>query len=432
MKIIKKCLYILDVSNELYNKPLHHSVYKIYNIRNMNRELILSLFILLSNISFSQNNTPKVDKIWSENIHQFTTSIHSLESQDFSNLQFLKPLLKDKPYVFIGESSHEVNEYFLLRNRLVQYLYQELGYKVVAIEGYKLVCMESDKAKNELSLDSLYNYCYPYRQDMIMPKGARLFLEFFKNSDIQYNGFDIDLELPNRFQQLVKKQFPLVPDSILSLDSALVSNYNKRKGLEFKAWDDILNDSIIFPLNSKRDKEIYQAILHRRNWFYRMPVNSPHSRDSIMGKNINDIITRFYPGEKIIFLAHNWHISKFNPEHEVMGEYIYDSLRSKTYVLGLYAYQGKTGVRDGGPVALVKQKKNSLGAILNSAGHEIVFTDFSQQTEKPENSWMFNEIPSVSYSFQRHKIIPAKRYDGIIQIRNVTSTKLKHLQYDKD
>ncbi len=397
----------------------------------MNKKIVLFLLILLSSISYSQNNNPKVDKVWTENIHQFTTPILSLKSQDYSDLQFLKALLEGKPYVFIGESSHEVNEYFLLRNRLVQYLYQELGYKVVAIEGYKLVCMEANNMRNEVSLDSLYNYCFPYRSDMIMPEGARLFLNFFKNSDIQYNGFDIDLEFPNRFQQLVKKHFPLVPDSILSLDSALIMSFNKGKGLEFKAWDDILNDSIIFPLNSKRDQEVYQAILHRRNWLYKMAVNNPHNRDSIMGRNMNDIITRFYPDEKIIFLAHNWHISKFNLDHEVMGEYIHDSLRSKTYVLGLYAYQGKTGVRDSGPVELVKQKKNSLGAILNTAGHEIVFTDFSQQTEKPENSWMFKEIQSVSWAFQRHKIIPAKRYDGIIQIKNITATKLKYLQYEK-
>ncbi|NPD47539.1 erythromycin esterase family protein [Lentimicrobium sp. S6] len=397
----------------------------------MNKKIILSLFILLSSTSYSQKNKPKVDKIWTENIHQFTTPILSLKSQDYSDLDFLEPLLKGKPYVFIGESSHEVNEYYLLRNRLVQYLYQELGYKVVAIEAYKLVCMEANNVRNEVSLDSLYNYCFPLKKDMTMPEGARLFLDFFKNSDIQYNGFDIDLEFPNRFQQLVKKQFPLVLDSILSLDSALTLNFNKRKGLEFKAWDDILNDSIIFPLNSKRDKEVYQAILHRRNWLYKMQVNSPHTRDSIMGRNMNDILTRFYPDEKVVFLAHNGHISKYDPKREVMGEYIHDSLRSKTYVLGLYAYQGKTGVRDNGPVELVKQKKNSLGAILNSADHEIVFTDFSQQTEKPENSWMFEQIQSVSWAFQRQKIIPSKRYDGIIQIRNITATKLKHLQYEK-
>lgn len=394
------------------------------------KKTLFFLLIILSSITYSQNKNTKVDKLWSENIARFTHPINSLSSQDYSDLEFLKPLLENKLYVFIGESSHEVNEYFLLRNRLIQYLNQELGYKIIAIEGYKLVCMEADNVKSELSLDSLYSYCFPYRKNIIMPEGARIFLEFFKNADIQYNGFDIDMEFPYRFQSLVKKHFPLVPDSILKLDSALTLNYKKAKGLEFKAWDTILDDSLIFPQNTIEEKEAYQAMLHRRNWLYKMPVNNPHNRDSIMGRNIVDLITKYYPNEKIIFWAHNWHISKHNPDYKVMGEYIPDSIREKSYVLALYAYQGTTGVRESGEVELVKQKKNSLGAILNSSGYEIVFSDFSQQTKKPENSWMFEKIPTVSWASQRHKIIPSKRYDGIIQIKNVTATRRKDLNYE--
>lgn len=396
----------------------------------MKKQILFIPILLSSFFIYAQKSNPKVNSIWKDHIDQFTQEIESLDSDDYSDLEFLKPILEDKQYVFLGESSHEVVEYYELKNRLVQFLYKEMGYTMMAIEGYKLVCMETNQIKNEISIDSLYTHCFPYQRNHLKTKGVDSILSFIQNSEIKYNGFDIDLEFPYRFLKIVKKIFPLIPDSTLSLDSELTLNYKKAKGLEFKAWDTILNDSLIFPQNTIEQKEAYQAILHRRNWLYKMPVNNPHNRDSIMGRNILDLITKYYPNEKIIFWAHNWHISKYNPDYEVMGEYIPDSIREKSYVLGLYAFQGTTGVRKSGEVELVKHKKNSLGAILNSAGYDIVFADFSQQTHKPENSWMFEKIPTVSWAFQRHKIIPSKRYDGIIQIKNITATRRKDLNYE--
>jgi len=69
---------------------------------------------------------------------------------------------------------------------------------------------------------------------------------------------------------------------------------------------------------------------------------------------------------------------------------------------------------------------------LNSTGYEIFFSDFSQQTHKPENSWMFEKIHTVSWAFQRPKIVPSKRYDGVIQIKNITATRRKDLNYEDE
>lgn len=53
----------------------------------------------------------------------------------FQDLEMLKPLLQDKRFVFLGESSHGVAEFNLAKTRLIQFLHQELGYNVLAFES---------------------------------------------------------------------------------------------------------------------------------------------------------------------------------------------------------------------------------------------------------------------------------------------------------
>lgn len=389
----------------------------------MRKSLLLIVLILSFQYAVkSQETNPFVKNIWKDNIHRYVHQIDGYSTGSYSDLEFLKPLLKDKQYVFLGESSHEVEEYYQIKNRLVQFLYQEMGYRVLAIEGYKLICLEANEIKNSISVDSLFTYCFPYRHNIYPPEGALSLVKYFKNNDLHITGIDIDLERPIRFQQILRKQFPKISDSLLYQDSLIISSYNKTKGLAFTAWDPIINDTSIFNLHDIKNQEIHDAIINRANWLYQMPNNTFEKRDSVMARNIIRMIEDFYPNEKIIFWAHNGHISKYNPELSVMNELLPDTIIDKSYILGIYGYQGSTGVRDSGPVKLVKNKKNSLGAILNSANYEIIFCDFSKQIKCNKNSWMFEKVKAISWAVQRPTIIPIKHYDGVIQIKNISAT----------
>ena len=58
------------------------------------------------------------------------TPVHEdIESNSFTDLDMLKPLLQDKRIVFLGESSHGVAEFNLAKTRLIQFLHKEMGYK---------------------------------------------------------------------------------------------------------------------------------------------------------------------------------------------------------------------------------------------------------------------------------------------------------------
>ncbi len=390
------------------------------------KKTILALFLfLICNSGISQMQSCKVKDVWKNEIYNYVYQINDSSLDNFTDLEFLTELLADKKYIFLGESSHEVAEYYQIKNRLIQFLNRKLGYKVLALESYKLICLESNEIKNKISVDSLFTYCFPYRDDIFTPVGAKSLMDFFKDNDLQITGVDIDLERPIRFQQILRKHFPNIPETVLLQDSLITTSYSKKRGLLFNSWDTILIDSSIFNFNDTRVQEINEALINKVNWLYKEKRNSHNKRDSVMARNIVRLITDFYPDEKIIFWAHNEHISKKNPFMTSMNELLPDSIMSKSYVLGLYGFQGETGVRDSGPVQLVKNKRNSLGSIMNCAGYEIAFCDFSKQIKTESNSWMFEKIQTISWAFQRPKIVPIEYYDGIIQIKNISSTKLK-------
>lgn len=65
----------------------------------------------------------------------YAHEIKSLTSEDYSDLSFPKPLLKDKTVVSLGENFHRVGEYASMKTRLVKYLHEELGFEVIAFES---------------------------------------------------------------------------------------------------------------------------------------------------------------------------------------------------------------------------------------------------------------------------------------------------------
>ena len=65
--------------------------------------------------------------------------IHEIESLDlnssFNDLAELQNIVNDADIVCLGESRHDIHEQFQLKNRLVRYLVEEMGFTTFALEG---------------------------------------------------------------------------------------------------------------------------------------------------------------------------------------------------------------------------------------------------------------------------------------------------------
>lgn len=70
----------------------------------------------------------------------------SPEDRDFSDLQPLRAILKDKQVVLLGEQSHGDGAVFLAKTRLIQFLHEEMGFDVLAFESGLFDCRKAWEA----------------------------------------------------------------------------------------------------------------------------------------------------------------------------------------------------------------------------------------------------------------------------------------------
>ena len=96
-------------------------------------------------------NAANVDTLYANWIEENYIPIRSLTSSDFSDLQFLKPILKDRKLVQLGESGHGVSEFDMVKVRLIKFLHQEMGFDVIAFESSLFECFYANENAPDLS-----------------------------------------------------------------------------------------------------------------------------------------------------------------------------------------------------------------------------------------------------------------------------------------
>ena len=67
------------------------------------------------------------------------------------NFYLLDSLLFNKRIIFLGENTHGASEYYDVKNDLIDYLYNKLGFKVVAWESNMLDCFVVNESKESLT-----------------------------------------------------------------------------------------------------------------------------------------------------------------------------------------------------------------------------------------------------------------------------------------
>ncbi|MCJ7992739.1 erythromycin esterase family protein [Priestia sp. OVS21] len=78
-----------------------------------------------------------------------------VELENYSELNFLKPLLSEKKLVLLGENGHGVKEHTQIKSKLIKYLYQELGFKVLAFESSLGDCSFSSQQQMNMNAEQL-------------------------------------------------------------------------------------------------------------------------------------------------------------------------------------------------------------------------------------------------------------------------------------
>lgn len=383
-------------------------------------------------------------------------------ADDFQDLEMLKPLLQDKRFVFLGESSHGVAEFNLAKTRLIQFLHQEMGFNVLAFEsGLAPTSLAygnvGERTAEQMMKDSIFGVWWSKE---IVP-----LFEYIKSSHntaqpLTLTGFDMQLQFPlldgewlmdkvlaKRLAEAEQK----LSDYSLGTDAAA---YRKEKNRLIRVYEDVLKAlktesgqahmKALYPDHPKLPLLLERALNDRiqvaeeyvelsieataamAKGDYMPFLKSMEWRDQKMHDNLLWLATEAYPTKKFIVWGHNDHIRKAQTEVmgspypvKLMGEMFSDEIRKYSYVLGLYPASGQTADNTGAIHDVLPPEPGSVESILSSSGAPYTFMDFRYRSRESGNSWMFEPRFAYSWGMIPESLIVREQYDGILLIDDV-------------
>ncbi len=371
-------------------------------------------------------------------------AINSLTSDDFSDLQFLKPLVANKQVVLLGESSHGIGEYYALKSRLVKFLYRECGFEVLAMESglgdihFELQNLDKLSAV-ELRNGTVYNN---FQCKEILPLFELIKSSHSNPKPLQFVGIDsqnfgtslvkikaiVRKYLPNNKDSLVQAigKYYRIPGMLWTEDKTplfqLADSIEKAAIKIHKILIDNKNDILTSFNYSNTDFNILLRVMenHRDAMKLDWNTDNPSSkRDSLMAENLFWLMRNLIPNKKIILWAHNGHIDKKpsigNP-YKWLGNYVKEYFMDASYHIGLFAQKGETyewWTKTSKPF-----DNSGLGQVENHFSFSKI--SFNQ---------LQNGLQSCPKSHERMKgfelenggnldFVPILRFDGLITIQN--------------
>lgn len=383
----------------------------------------------------------------------------SNNANEFENFEFLDSSILDKKYVFIGESSHGAKEFFQFRTELAQYLIKNKNFEVVAIESPFMASYFYDHHPNT-RIDSLTHmeHVLPY---IFCNQTFNNFINSIDSLSVSLVGFDnqlgTDYQAENVtafvFDKLVKIDSTLAKEyqeisplfsknnvvrfskkekwfnyPCISIDDSLtclywLKKYNKfidRLTFDYSKLLSICNNDSLMALATLRAVQTVQTDLYTSIY-----DNQLYIRDSMMAENIKYYIHNRYPNKKIVFLAHNAHISKkyqevdgnFHGDHRTMMSFLNDSIVNNSLILGLYGIKGESNNNRRQPIEMsCSEQDSTLEYYLKDVVRNRAFVDVRKYPfEAPVNLCHWGKWPEL--------INPKTQYDYLIFIKNLTRSE---------
>lgn len=432
--------------------------------------IILTVILMFALVSCGTDKTAKLIK---ENVNE----IKSLEpGGDFSDLEFLKEEVKDKKLVGLGEATHGTREFFTIKHRLVQYLVEEMGYRVFIMEIDAGAAQQvndyilNGEGNVDDAVANLKTVVFQTEEIRDMFKWMR---EYNENpaheSKIKFYGMDCQSG-PLAYDYAVKYM------EKIDKDMALEIRYNLRYAASYFYDEARFNelsenmDKSMELIESKADycssnnlSEEYDMVLYNLNLIKNFmefstainndtenPSESADIRDRLMAENINYI----YESEKkkgndrVILWAHNFHIGTSETRINTMGWYLRGVFSEDYYALGLEFLDGRFSSVDAKKIQspagagftmdnfqefkAPKCGPESVSRVLNNKDMPNYFIKISntgnqELDEKLSENMLFHNvgfpyIPDGDYNFLEE--IPNTFFDGLIFIRNTTASKV--------
>jgi len=413
----------------------------IVSMRKIYFLLIPLLYTLLVNAQ--ENKLPN-----SKHLSKITNSIEVDSNYQNGNWEPLLKQVKNKRIVLLGELNHGSKEIFQSRNDLIKSLHEELGFDAILFESGIGELIEIDSKKNTLKPNEMtYGFFGGWRTTEFVE-----LMDYVKTKNISISGFDVQrtgssfqrvlidellrLNLDSNKYHDIEKRFSnekrkltnrqAVYDSLQYSTNELIRDYQSLKSSIKNSENNKFEQTSLFVIrtieNRIRYLQYFLNFVEDKDWNKRWK-----ERDFMMFFNIDWLLNKIYKNQKVLIVAHNFHVSKYNDKEEVMGEFLNEKYGSDMYSIGVFAGKGSFSNNRGLEEKLkpISNDGFDIKQVINSINHKVAFVNIPNK-DKNGFEWLFNKV-IVNDTFidlsSSNEMILSKNFDGLILIDKISPAK---------
>lgn len=411
-------------------------------------------FILLTFQIFPQEQSE--NEVWKQWVRMNSFPIESLTDSNMDELCFLEKLIGARTLIQLGESSHGVKEFNLVKVKMIKYLHEFLDFNVIAFESGLFECYNTNINTSSHSAEQLIASVFSvWRTEEVL----ELFKYIIKTREtarpLVLAGFDFQMsgdwsERSYMLKEIVSQFNQDFAQELYRTDSLFAVN---KKPNDIKAMRSYVEDkqddlkriySQLASLLEEKMPELsekyesdpliplfaHQIAVSMLDYidFWLDEENEMSIRDKAMADNVSFLRSAIYPDEKIIIWAHNLHIRHNNEQLnqagyntiKSMGSWLHERYPEALYTIGLYMYAGQAAYNNREVYDIVSHAPNSLESILHSTGYKSSLVDLKYSKKVGENDWMRTEIVTKTWGLEELRMIPAEQYDAILFVDTVS------------
>lgn len=388
--------------------------------------------------------TPVCAQHWTaEQARELAAQVRSIDTDSvFTDCDWsaLGADLEGKNIVLIGEPDHGSKEVADLRNSLIAELHATHGFDVVLFEsgmGELILPDDADALEMANGLMGPWNT----RSSVDLMGVLRAQRMGFAGFDVQRSGrsfagvlrevcaeLKVDSalydDLEERYGPLAKLLGPKADPAAVAADATLlIANYDALHAAVGRSLPE---------RPSARQLLVYRTLLNRADFLrYMLKFTTDKdwnarwaARDSAMAGNVRWLADVVYPGQKLIVVAHNYHIARSNPKEQVMGEWLGAHYGDRMLVIGTLTGGGTYADNSRRPVTMtppdssardIKHLVAGLPGFVNYMTAASMHSSVSTWTREP--LVVNDSFIDLSNS---NTLVPAEHFDAVLFIRRVS------------
>ena len=341
----------------------------------------------------------------------------------FGDLQPLKAVLANVRIVQLGESNHGDGTTFSAKVRLIRFLHEEMGFNVLAFESGLYECeianrdIQPGRDFHVAMGESIFGV---WNTEEVAPLFAYLCRQAGTSHPLRLTGFDPQFSSSGAEGLVADLMRFLGPDLVQGLDPKPLEQFTRPRSSSHADEAVPYQNGALRALGQLRaafdahvaaltqrygEREVrlcarvlenlqvwtklVQTGIDEKRQGIRRGLDGAYTgtRDPQMADNLRWLAEEYYPDQKIIVWAHNFHVAHGFPEladsttavyprTHPMGERVKQHFGDQVYTIGCCAYDGFAGwVSKDHAYRLPKPSPGSLESGLHNLGHRFAFVD---------------------------------------------------------